>query len=400
MMNIFKIFKDEFIKMMKDPGSLLVMVCGVFMYTLIYTLPFSTHIVTEVPIAVIDNDNSGFSRELIRDLDSSEYLKVYSRPLDMEQAKEEYYKNEIRGYVVIPKDFERNIKRGGYSQISMFEDSAYLIIYKQMASGVLTTAGTMGAKIEIAKMMKKGIKKQQAIAAKLPFEFIQQPLYNPAGSYQNYVYPLVLILILQQTMLVGAGILGGTAREMLRGVKRRTKEGFEIIKEPYCKFSKNPAEIVLGKSFAYCALYFVYSLICFLIFPAIFNYEMTYNIGLCLLLIVLFIFAVSFFAQTLIYFYSTREHSLMILVITSVPMIFLPGFIWPKENISLLLTVISKLIPATPAIESFVRVNQMGANIAQVYWSIIHLVLLCVLYFILACLVVKHIQVSDGEENL
>ncbi len=396
MMNIIKIFKSEFITMLKDPGSLLVMVLGVFLYTLFYTIPFANHIVKEVPIAVIDNDNSEFSRELIRNLNSSEYLNVIYRPLDVNSAKEEYYKNNIRAYIIIPKDFEKDIKRGTYSQIALFQDSAYLIIYKQITTGVMTTVGTMSAKFEIGKLMKKGINKQLATAVKLPVDFIQIPLFNPAGSYMNYIYPMVLILILQQTLLVGAGLLGGTARELMQGVKRRTKEGVIEIKNDYfCEFSNNPIEIVLGKSFAYVSLYFLYSLFCFLIFPAIFCYEMTYNILLWLILLVPFLFSTAFLAQTLVYFYSTREHSLLMLVVTSLPMIFLPGFVWPKEAMSWWLIAFSKFIPATSAIDGLVRVNQMGAGFSHVKTDIINLYLLCLLYFVLACLVIKKMQKSD-----
>lgn len=379
MSNILKIWKSEILAILKDPGTLLIMVIGAFMYSLFYTIPFSTHILKDVPIGVVDFDNSSLSRELIRNFDSSEFIKVSSRPLDVAQAKEEFYKNEIRAYVVIPKDFERDIFRGGNSYVSSFEDSAYLIVYKQVSTGIITTASTLGAKIEIGKMMKKGLSKQQAMSVKLPFEFVQVPLYNPIGSYQNYIYPLVLILILQQTMLVGTGLLGGTRREKL-----------ELGKiEKFCDFSDNPIEIVLGKTFAYSSFYLFHSVFYFLVFPAILNYHMTYNMPLLILLLIPFLLSISFLGQTLVYFFAKRETSLLILVVTSLPMIFLPGFVWPKESMPLWLVFASKIFPATSTMDGLVRVNQMGASFYQVQGDFLILVGLCVLYFVLACNVTK-----------
>ena len=80
------------------------------------------------------------------------------------------------------------------------------------------------------------------------------------------------------------------------------------------------------------------------------------------------------------------------LVVTSLPMIFLPGFVWPKEAMSWWLIAFSKFIPATPAIDGLIRVNQMGANFSHVKVDIINLDLLCLLYFVLACLVIKNLQ--------
>lgn len=394
MMNLFKIVKNELKTMITDPGTILIMFCGFFMYGLFYTIPFATHVLKQVPIGVIDYDNSSISREFIRDLNSNEYLHVVSRPVDIDDAKEQYYQNKIRAYVIIPKDFERDIYRGGHSFISSYEDSAFLIIYKQVATGVMTTSLSLGAKVEIGSFMKKGLSKQQAMSIKLPFEFVQIPLYNPAASYQNYIYPLVLILILQQTMLVGVGLLGGTLKEKLRGFKKWTKEGFiETKLEKVCEFSNNPAEIVLGKGLAYFGLYFVYSLFCFLIFPAYLAYDMTYNMSMFLILIP-FLFSITFLAQAMIYFYSERENSLFILIATSVPMIFLPGFVWPKECIPVWLAVFSKLIPATSAMDGLTRINQMGASFWQVQTDFWVLIALCVLYFYLACKVTKNMQAS------
>lgn len=379
MKNILKIFKNEIKTILKDPGSLLIMVIGALMYSFAYTIPFSNHILTEVPIGVIDYDNTSLSRELIRDLDSSEFIKVASRPVDVEDAKEQFYKNEIRAYILVPENFERDIYRGGNSSIAAFEDSAYMIVYKQVASGVLTTTSTLGAKLEIGKFMKKGLSKQQAINVKLPFEFVQMPLFNPVGSYQNYIYPIVLILILQQTMLVGTGLLGGTLRE-------RFKRG-DV--SSFCEFSNNPVEIVAGKSLAYSAFYLGHSVFYFLVIPALLNYRMSYNIPLLLLILLPFLFAISLLGQTLVYFFAQRESSLLALVVTSLPMIFLPGFVWPKESIPNWLLLFSKFIPATPTIDGLIRVNQMDATFVQVQHDFWLLIALCVLYFYLACRVTK-----------
>ena len=389
--NIIKICKDELKIIFTDAGCLLVMVGAIFMYSIFYMMPFSNQATREVPIGIIDNDSSAMSREFVRNLNSTEYVKVENDFTDINQAKKEYYKNKIQAFVVIPKDFERDIKRGKPSFVSTYTDSAFMIIYKQVATAVATLATEFGAKIEVGTLMKKGVPKDTAIKLVMPFDLVQTPLFNPIGSYQNYIYPMVLILLLQQTMIIGACMIGSTLREKINGIRIREKDGsVKLYKlDSITPYTNNPVEIVLGKAFAYSGLYFIYAMLYFLIFPSFVVYDMTYNILPMLLILIPYLLSCAFLGQGLVYFLSKREVSFFILVSSSVPLIFLPGFVWPKEAIPALLNTVSKLIPFEPACDGLIKINQFGANFSQVQHDFWILIGLCVIYFIFACAAVK-----------
>ena len=392
--DIIKILKNEFVEIFKDPGSSLIMVGAIFLYSIFYTIPFANNALRNVPIGVVDNDNTSLSQKFIRDLNATEYIEVIETPKDIEDAKSEYYKNKIRAFVLIPKDFERDIKRGNPSFVSSYTDSAYLIIYKNIATAVATVAGETGAKIEVGTLMKKGTPKEVAKSLVNPVEFVQNPLYNPIGSYQNYIYPLILIMILQQTMLIGVSMLNATLRERISGFKERGENGnWKLTKlnaiNPY---SNNPIEIVIGKSLAYVLLYFIYALIFFLIFPTFVTYDMTYNLIPMFLILVPFLFASAFLGISLVYFCKKREISFFIMIVSSVPLIFLPGFVWPRESIPTVLNVLSKFIPFETAADGLVKINQMGASFCQVQKDFWILLGLCCLYFVAACYTMKKIK--------
>lgn len=74
--NLVKIIKDEFKNMILDKGVATIMVAGIFLYSILYTIPYHNHIVREVPVGIINNDNSALSREIVRELDTSEYIKM------------------------------------------------------------------------------------------------------------------------------------------------------------------------------------------------------------------------------------------------------------------------------------------------------------------------------------
>src|SRR5574344_1361499 len=182
MKNIFNIFKFELFTVFTDEGTLLIMVGAIFLYSMFYLVPFGTHVLKHVPIGIVDMDNSNFSRELARDIDASELVDVVDYPVDKAQAQEEFYKDQIRGYVVIAPNFEKDLYQGKNSNIGVFVDSAYIIIYKQMMTGISESTMTYSGKIEVGRLVKAGLNKKVAIRVKNPFEFIQLSLFIPAGS--------------------------------------------------------------------------------------------------------------------------------------------------------------------------------------------------------------------------
>lgn len=384
MKNIFNIFKFELYTVFKDEGTFLIMVGAIFLYSMFYLIPFGTHVLKHVPIGIVDMDNSNFSRELSRDIDASELVDVVDYPVDKEQAQEEYYKDQIRGYIIIPKDFQKDLLQGKNSNIGAFVDSAYIIIYKQIMTGITESTLTYSAKISIGRMVMAGLNKNVAFRVKQPFDYIQMPLFNPAGSYQNYIFPLILLLVLQQTMLIGVGMLAGTRKEL---ISKSQKIGDNTVK--YCDFSDKPSEIILGRGFAYTFLYFCYSIFYFIFFPVIACFSMNYNPFAVCLIVLPYLFAASMLAQSFVALVTERESSLLILIIVSVPLIFLPGYVWPRESMPLWVKLFSDFIPSTNGIDALVRINQFGADFSMVIPQFVVLIGLCIFYFTTAYFATK-----------
>lgn len=380
MKNILLVAKNQFEELFKDKGAILILVIGALLYALIYAVPYSSELIKDVKIAVVDYDNSELSRTFTRNLDATDYLEVFEKLPDVNSAQVEFFKNNIKSYVVIPADFERDLKRGKKVSISLFTDSAYLLIYKAVANGVIPTAGELSAKIEINKLMLNGALKKEAISSTLPFKTVSIPLFNPSGGYESYLFPVVLIMILQQTLFVGIGLLDGSKKE-----KMRKKGDFNSA-------SSCPATIIIGKTIAFSSIYLSHSIVYFFIFPTLFGYNMCYQPLALFALLIPYLFAVCFLAQTFVYFFNEREGSLLTLTITSLPIAFLAGFLWPKESLPLWISFLSNLLPSTAAVNGIIRINQMGAGFLQVLPDFLTLIALCILYFTIAFFVVKNIN--------
>lgn len=386
MIKFFEIIKSEWKNFTHDSGAILIMVVGVIVYPLFYSMPYSTEIIKDAAVGVVDYDRSDLSRTFTRDLNTSDSVDVILTPMSKQEAEKQFYKNKIRGFVIIPKNFERDILRGRQSTVELFADSGYVIIYKAVYSATVQVATTLGAKIEVGKLMKKGVSKQMAINMKQPFEFVQIPLYNAAGGYETYVYPSILVMILHQTLVIGLGLMQGTKNE---------------LKEVYCKRKEDIPLTLFARCTTYVMLYLFYSAIIFLVLPALCVYPMAYNIIPLLLILIPMFYGAAFFSHTVSYFFRTRESSLLILVVSSLIFIFLPGFIWPKEAMPQIVNMAAYFVPATCGVDAIIKINQMNGTFWNVRYDFLWLVFLCMFYFVTANFTIKKLHSKiDNKDNI
>lgn len=61
-----------------------------------------------------------------------------------------------------------------------------------------------------------------------------------------------------------------------------------------------------------------------------------------------------------------REIATVIVVLSSLPLVFCAGFVWPTSELPTVLNWLAQLVPSTPAINGFLRLNQMGTSFEQV----------------------------------
>src|SRR5699024_2435951 len=129
------------------------------------------------------------------------------------EAERELAMGRALGVLVIPANFERDILRSERVIVGIYGDASYFLAYSQIASGLATATGTLSAGIEIRRLQSAGYTEAAAYDRRDPLPVRLAPLYNETTGYGHYVVPAVLILILQQTLLVGIGMLSGSRRE-------------------------------------------------------------------------------------------------------------------------------------------------------------------------------------------
>lgn len=380
MKDIWRIWKQEYKNIFTDAGVMLIFFGAIIIYPIFYPIPYSDEVLKDVPIAVVDLNHSQLSRKLIRMIDANEFVNVSEESASMAEAKEHFYSGEVNGVVLIPADFSQKILLGEQAEVIAYTDASYFLFYRQTLTGILQSTATMSAGIEIQRMTAKGVTTEQAMAARDPLPLISNPLFNRSGGYATFVVPAVLILILQQTLLIGIGMLGGTARE-------KNSNHFLVAGIN----SKSGIRIILGKTGAYFSLYLIHAIYYFGILFRYYDFPQRADLWQLILFNVPFLLSVIFIGIAISSLFRNREISMMILLFTSIPMIFLSGFSWPPEAIPSWLRIISFTLPSTAGIDGFLKLNIIGASFSDVISNWMLLWALVITYFLLAVASVKRI---------
>ena len=241
--DLFYIWIREFRTTFRDQGVLIFFVLVPLVYPLIYAFIYTNETIREVPAVVVDNSRSSLSREYLRKVDSSPEVKIVSYCADMEEAKLMLKDRLAYGIIYIPAEFSEDIARRKQTQVSLYCDMSGLLYYKSLLNTNTSVSLDMNADI---KMQRAGntTNRQDEITA-YPIKYEDVTLFNPANGFAAFLIPAVLILIIQQTLLLGIGLSAGTAREQNR---------FKDL-VPINRHYNGTLRIVLGKGLSYFMVY-------------------------------------------------------------------------------------------------------------------------------------------------
>ena len=262
--------------------------------------------------------------------------------------------------------------------VSVYCDMSLMLTYKAIYQTSVAVSQTMGA--EIQKRVSGNYTDREDLITTRPLDFADVPIFNPAGGYGNFIIPAVLMLILQQTLVLGIGLAAGTARERNR---------FEDL-VPIHKCYGGVYRIVGGKAMCYIMIYIFMAAWLTIIVPRIFSFLTLIHWQDLLALMIPYLLACVFFGMTVSCLVRYRENVMLIMVFVSVPLLFLSGVSWPQSNIPGVWQGISWLFPSTFGIRAFVRMNTLGGTLSDVLLEVRCLWIHVAVYFGVACLVYGH----------
>ena len=310
-------------------------VASVF-YSLFYPTPYLRQVLRDVPVVVVDRDDTPMSRRFARWLDASEGVAVAGRSADLEAAQAAVRAGKLGGVVLVPVDFERHILRREPATVTAYVDGSFLLVRSTVAGSVNAVAASFGA----------GITQRPA-----PVGLASWPLFNPLGGYATFLVPAVLILVLQQTLLIGMGTLRVAERHSPLSAT-----------EPVWATLGGIVTVML-------VLYFLQGALMFLVAFRWYGLPFRAELGTAALFLIPFLTASILLGLVIGELFERPESSTVALALTSVPALFLSGISFPWENQAGWVRAIALALPTTFGIRGFVQIGEMGATLREAWRS-------------------------------
>ncbi len=347
--------KNEFLNIFTDKAVLITVLGGVLLYAVLYPQPYLNQLPLQQAIAVVDQDNTPASRRLIRYADATPQVHVAGRVGSISEARSLLLDGQVRGMMIIPRHFERDVGLSRSPVIGLAGDANFFLIYGTVIEGLAGAVMSTGAMVRVRELMLAGVPLSFAVKDWSPIHLNERPLFNVGMGYLGYVLPAIFILILQQTLLLASGLIGAESGE---------KSGLSLSR----------AGSIFGVRFV--AMFSIYFLLTQFYMGACFEfYGISRNAHIVDLWLMITAFIAASVALGILFglLLPGRELAAPLVMVSSLPMAFTAGFIWPRELLPEPVLWISQWFPSTSAIQGFLKLNQMGAEFSQVlnhWWGL------------------------------
>lgn len=372
------ILRKELLSLKRDEAVLIFFVLIPLAYPLLYSWIYNNEVLRDVPVTVVDMDHSQMSREYIRNVDATPDVKVAFHSNSLEEARQLIGKQEVRGIIFIPSGFERHVYRQEQGHVSVYCDMVLMLAYKAIYQATLAVAANMSSTIQIARSTNVTDREDQLTVE--PLHIHSEMMFNTTGGYGNAILPAVLMLILHQTLLLGVGMAAGTARENNR---------YEDL-VPISRHYNGILRIVLGKSLCYILVYLVIGTYLGLVVPRIFGFTALNHPQVFFPFLFAYVLATTFFAMACSCLVHHRENVMLLVIFTSLPLLFLSGISWPESNLPTVWKYVAYIFPSTMGVRGFLRISSMGGSLEDIAPEYQWMWIQTFVYFICTCIVYRY----------
>lgn len=372
----------EFKTIFTDSGVLLILIIAGFGYPLLYSTVYLNESVDEIPVGIIDECGTSYSRGFASKIDATREVTLESC-INMDDAIGKMKKREIHGFIVIPKDFSKNIQTGKQTTVSLYINMATFFIYKNIAMACNYVMLDENKNISLQRLSADGLTEQEALQSAEPLRNKMNILFNESNGFASFFVPGVLVLIIHQLLFLGIGMVSGTRREENANHK---------LSDNVAPHERKVHRYILGQAAAYLIIYSIVSAYILILVPRMFglpHYASAWDIYR---LVFPFLLAVIFFSQTWSVFIRNRETGMVMFLFFSVILLFLSGLTWPLSSFPAFWKYFSYIFPATFGVEGYIKINCMGADFSVINTEFVALWIQAVIYFITACFSYRYIN--------
>lgn len=376
MREFMQLLKREFKMFFRNTTLMMVFLGAPLIYAVMLASVYKSGKVTNIPILVVDGDNSPMSLQLIEMLEDNEGLSVVRVLPESTNIQSQMIDYNAVAVVEIPHRFEADVLQARYPEVNVYNNTVNLLTANFAGKDIQVTLGTFAAGVEIKTLQKRGMPVPYSYQRYEPFKQNIIKVFNETGNYFTFMWPAMLAVVLQQVILLAMAV------SIAFEVENNTF-GMGIVSK-----TKSAISTVLVKVFPLWILSIPLVFI-FYLFHLYYNAPLPTHPINYVIMTGFFVVATTFLGTMISALLPNALKATQVLMVMSAPGFIIGGYTWPLESMALPIQWLASSLPLTPFLESFKLMLMQDATLSQVTPQMIHLVIQIVIYFAISLLLVK-----------
>lgn len=336
-----------------------------------FTTMFSAGLPTELPVAVVDNDNTALSRNLIRQIDVMQSTHISMHLTNFDEAEVEMKKGNIYAFVVIPQDLQKDVLANRQPELMFYYNNAYFVpgglLFRDLSLMSAMASASVGLTTGLAKGKTTGEIMGQLQPIVVDTHLIGNPYMNYSVYLSNVLMPGILQLMIILITIFAIGI----------ELKERTSMEWMLMAD------KSVMSALSGKLFPYTVVFTTLVIFQNVILFRILGFPLHNNIITMLIASILFVLASQAFGIFIIGTLPVLRNAMSMGAVVGILGVSYSGFTFPVEQMPVEMQSLAQFFPMQHFFKIYQNSALNGAPIDYYWMSYLALLLFLLLPFII-----------------
>lgn len=352
MIEFLRLLKTEFRRIFSNN-----VLCAIFfgapvLYGILFGYVYQQAKVVNLPIVIVDEDNSPLSDKVIDAFEDNEALLLKDLRFTPGSLAEEMPVEQYAAVVTLPSGFEADILQKRHPEVRVDLNMANILNANIASKNIQQVLMTLNAGIEIEGLKKQGMPQYQAMDSYQSFKVNFNKLYNSTGNYLSFMLPGLLGAIMQQVIFLAMALV--FARDFEDGYFQELA-ALKKWSVYHIGLKAAPFLLLLPLMWFIIGRFFIF----FNIDADIFNFPM-------LMLTAFLTFASMGIGMLFSILIPNQLKATELLMVISTPAFVLSGFTWPSLAIPGPINALAQSIPVTHYLNGYRKVAYYGGNLSDI----------------------------------
>lgn len=140
-----------------------------------------------LPVGIVDGDNTATSREIIRMTEAVPTFRITRHYADEVEARADVQRKSIYGYLSIPSGFEAKVMDGKETALTYYYHYALMSVGSEIHGAFQSLLKSISVVPIVTHAVALGINQEEIESFLLPVTTQNHPLFNPDMDYSVYL---------------------------------------------------------------------------------------------------------------------------------------------------------------------------------------------------------------------